>query len=163
MTTADARSSMPANGPVLRAVPALAFAAVVAALGAASAMAAGSSITVEQPWMRLIVKSRPAAGYFTLKNPTDTAVDLTAASSSACGMLMLHQSKDVNGVEQMRPVNSVAVPAHGSLSFAPGGYHLMCMSPAITMKVGATVPVTLTFADGQTVTAQFAVKGPGGK
>jgi copper(I)-binding protein len=37
------------------------------------------------------------------------------------------------------------------------------MQPQADMKVGATVPVTLKFKDGQTVTAQFPVKGPGGK
>jgi copper(I)-binding protein len=31
------------------------------------------------------------------------------------------------------------------------------------MNVGDTVPVTLTFAGGEKVTAQFPVKGPGGQ
>lgn len=57
------------------------------------------------------------------------------------------------------PVESVTVAAHGALHFAPGGYHMMCMSPSDAMTVGATVPVTLKFADGETITAQFPVKG----
>jgi hypothetical protein len=133
-------------------------------LGGTAALAAGGGgITVEKPWLRLIIKTRPAAGYFTLHNGTGAAVELTGASSSACGMLMLHQSQEVKGVEKMLPVNSVAIPAHGTISFAPGGYHLMCMSPRNAMAVGADVPVTLKFADGTDVTAQFPVKGPDAK
>jgi copper(I)-binding protein len=128
-----------------------------------SAAAAAGSVTVEHPWMRFIIKARPAAGYFTLRNNSDTAKQLTGASSSACGMLMMHQSKQEDGVDKMLPVKSVAVPAHGLVEFAPGGYHLMCMSPTNAMAIGAQVPVTLRFSDGASVTASFPVKGPGGK
>jgi hypothetical protein len=139
------------------------MAALLLGVTAAGAAAAAAGISVEKPWMRFVIKSRPAAGYFTLKNDTGSAIDLVGASSSACGMMMLHQSKEVNGVEKMLPVKSVSVPPHGSVSFATGGYHLMCMSPGSTIAVGALVPVTLKFADGTTVTAQFPVKGTGAK
>jgi periplasmic copper chaperone A len=137
----------------------LALLMLLPSLGAAGATTAG--LTVKNPSVRFIIKSRPAAGYFTLRNNTGSAVDLTGASSSACSMVMLHQSKAENGVEKMLPVKSVSVPPHGTIRFAPGGYHLMCMSPS--MKVGATVPITLKFADGQSVAAQFPVTGPTGK
>ena len=76
---------------------------------------------------------------------------------------MLHQSRNVNGVEQMEMVSSVTVPAHGSVKFAPGGYHLMCMSPSANIEPGRTVPVTLTFADHRTVTKPFMVRGANGR
>lgn len=123
---------------------------------------AADTVSVEKPWMRFIIKERPAAGYFTLKNDGDSAVELTGAASSACGMVMLHQSKSEGGVDKMLMVKSVKVPAHGSFSFAPGGHHLMCMQPKASMKRGASVPVVLKFADGKTLTASFPVKGPGG-
>lgn len=124
------------------------------------AFAAGA-VTVEQPWLRFIIKDRPAAGYVTLRNTGDTPAMLTGASSPGCGMLMLHQSKQENGVEKMLHVPSITIAAHSTFNFAPGGYHLMCMQPQ--MQVGESVPVTLTFKNGQTVTAQFPVKGAGGK
>jgi copper(I)-binding protein len=138
-------------------------AAVFALLAGSPTLAAEANVTVENPWVRFIIKARPAAGYFTLRNDGDTATKLTGASSSACGMLMMHRSTNENGVDKMLPVKSVPVPAHGSVSFAPGNYHLMCMSPSNAMALGANVPVTLKFADGQSVTAQFPVKGAGGK
>lgn len=137
------------------------MAALVAACGAPAL--AAEPVKVEQPWMRFIIKERPAAGYMTLHNAGDKAVTLTGASSPACGMLMLHQSKQEGGIDKMMHVSGVPVPPHGTASFAPGGYHLMCMQPQADMKAGTSVPVTLKFKGGQTVTAQFPVKGPGGK
>ena len=136
---------------------------LLAFLLAAPASAAPKGVSIEKPWIRLIIKARPAAGYFTLRNNGDKAVVLTGAVSSGCGMVMLHQSKDVNCVEKMLPVKSVTVKPHGTFSFAPGGYHLMCMKPQAAMAIGKSVPMTLKFAGGDSITAQFPVNGPGGK
>lgn len=136
--------------------------AAVLALTAAPAFAAGN-VSIENPWLRFIIKARPAAGYFTLKNGGDQPATLLSASSPACGMLMLHQSRQVNGVDTMRPVKSVTVPPHGTVSFAPGGYHLMCMQPRPSMQAGSSAMVTLQFEGGQSLTQSFPVKGPGGQ
>jgi copper(I)-binding protein len=152
-----ALSSNRAGGP---ASAALALALAAALMTATGSAALAARVKIEKPWMRLIIKARPAAGYFTLHNETTKTVTLTDASSSACGMMMLHESKVENGVEKMMHVASLKVPAGGTLTFQPGHYHLMCMKPQ--MAVGKSVPVTLKFADGQTLTAQFAVMGPGG-
>jgi periplasmic copper chaperone A len=125
--------------------------------------AVAEEVSVQNPWMRFIIKARPAGGFFTLRNDTNTALTLTGASSPACGMIMLHETKEVNGIAQMLPVKSLSVPAHGTLSFHPGGYHIMCMKPQSTMVVGHEVPVTLKFAGGKIVTASFPVRGPGGR
>ena len=85
------------------------------------------------------------------------------AASPACGMLMLHRSVEQGGQERMVSVTSVPVPAQGKVSFAPGGYHLMCMSPAAAMRPGRSVPVTLRFAGGGSLTASFPVRNATGK
>jgi copper(I)-binding protein len=113
--------------------------------------------------MRFILPSRPAAGYFTLNNDTDKAFTLTGAVSPDCGTLMLHQTLQQNGQDRMVPAKSIPVPAHGKVVFAPGGYHLMCMSPAAALRPDKTVPVTLRFADGSTVTVRFPVRGATGQ
>jgi copper(I)-binding protein len=60
----------------------------------------------------------------------------------------------------MMDVPSITVPAHGSVTLAPGGYHLMCMQPA--MKVGDKVSVTLMVAGHPDVTAMLPVLGAQG-
>ena len=78
-------------------------------------------------------------------------------------MVMLHRSMSKDGSNAMVEVGSVTVPPGGSIEFAPGGYHLMCMSPAKDMRDRKSVPMVLKFKDGSTVRADFAVRGPGGK
>lgn len=130
---------------------------------AGTASAADTGLTLSGGWIRFILPSRPAAGYFTLSNASDKPQILTGASSPACGSLMIHQSLRSGDREEMRMVDSATVPAHGTLLFAPGGYHLMCLSPSAEMKIGAQVPVTLTFASGASLTDNFPVRGIGGK
>lgn len=114
-----------------------------------------SAVTVSKPWFRYILPQTPAGGYMTLENQSSSPAVLTGAASPACSMMMLHRSETKNGKEIMAGVSNVVVPPGGSLSFAPGGYHLMCMEPK--MKPGQHVPVTLTFQDGQTINATFPV------
>ena len=60
-------------------------------------------------------------------------------------------------------VQTVRIPAHGKVTFAPGGYHLMCMSPAKDMAPGRSVPVMLRFENGGGITADFPVRGVSGR
>jgi copper(I)-binding protein len=129
----------------------------------AARAAAPDGVSLGEQWFRFITPTIPAAGYFTLSNSSATPQTLIGASSSACGLLMLHQSVTKNGVEQMIMVPKVPVAAHGTLQFAPGGYHLMCMSPAAAMRPGQSVPVTLQFEGGASLSANFPVRGATGK
>lgn len=141
-------------------------AAAVAALGLMAmtpAHAGEPGLSLQGGWMRMLISSRPAGGYFTLHNAAAQDRTLTGAASPACGSVMLHRSVHNGTQERMIKVAQVKVPAHGTLSFAPGGYHLMCMHPGATMRPGASVPMTLRFADGGTLTASFLVKGAMGK
>jgi len=60
-------------------------------------------------------------------------------------------------------VMSLAVAAGETVTFAPGGYHLMCMDTKPALKPGARVPVTFHFAGNQDVTATFDVRNATGK
>jgi copper(I)-binding protein len=93
----------------------------------------------------------------TLHNAAKQPAVLTGARSPACGMLMLHRTISAGGTERMIGVDQVTVPAEGSVRFAPGGYHLMCMQPH--MHRGESVPVTLMFGDGRELVVSFPVHG----
>ena len=141
-------------------VAARAAALGLAVLAPASALAA-PPLTVSQPWFRYLLAQVPAGGYLTLENASDQPAILTKASSPACGMLMLHKTVRSGGMEKMVAVPSITVPANGSFSFSPGGYHLMCMQPK--MAPGETVPVTLSFAGGTELTVSFPVRNAKGQ
>lgn len=121
---------------------------------------AGGSVTVSHPWFRYLLPQVPAGGYLVLRNASGTPAILTGASSPACGSLMLHHSVHESGMDMMKGVKSITVPPRGSFAFSEGGYHLMCVKPKMT--VGKKVPVTLDFADGMKLRAEFTVSGPQG-
>ncbi len=121
---------------------------------------APASVHAQKAWFRYLLPSVPAGGYMTLTNSGDTTTKLVKASSPACGTLMLHKSENNGGTSMMVMVKSITIPAHGQVSFAEGGYHLMCMQP--NMKVGDKVGVTLTFDDGAALLLMVPVYGPGG-
>ena len=125
--------------------------------------ACADEVVVSDSWFRALPGGLPAGGYFSLRNTGATPIELTGAASSACGMLMLHQSTEGGGVSRMNDVRGVAVPAGGSITFAPGGYHLMCTNPTRAMAPGTSVRVTLIFANGKRMEANFAVRDAAGK
>lgn len=137
--------------------------APLAAVLLTAAAPAPSALHISDGWFRALPAPIPSAGYFTLHNDGGSPVTLVGADSPACGMLMLHRSMHNGSTERMVMVDKVAVPAHGTIHFAPGGYHLMCTSPTAAMKHGATVPVTLHFTGGAALTGRFVVKNARGK
>ncbi len=137
--------------------------AAALALLVSVAAAQGSEVKVSDAWLRALPAGLPAGGYFTLHNNTGKALTLTGASSAACGMLMLHKSDDMGGMMHMEDVTKVEVPAGGTIKFAPGGYHLMCMEPSADIKPGGKVRITLGFSDGSRVETPFAVRSASGQ
>ena len=135
----------------------------LALLAATAGAAQAEGVTVTDAWIRALPPSVPSGGYFTLHNGTPAPVTLAAAQSPACGMLMLHKSDSSAGMTSMDDVSEVIVPAGGTVKFAPGGYHLMCMEAGPAIKPGQHVPVTLNFRGGAKVTAIFAVRNAAGK
>src|SRR6185437_14279087 len=70
------------------------------------------------------------AGYGVLRNGSSRAVTLTGASSPDFAMAQIHETREDNGVEHMRRIDPLVLPAGGEVRFAPGGKHLMLMRPS---------------------------------
>uniref|UniRef100_UPI0025E0AC85 copper chaperone PCu(A)C n=1 Tax=uncultured Phenylobacterium sp. TaxID=349273 RepID=UPI0025E0AC85 len=95
--------------------------------------------------------------FMTLANPGPKADALVAATSPLAGQVMIHRSVVSGGMASMKMVPNVPVPARSSVTFAPGGYHLMFMGLTRSLKAGDILPATLTFASGAKVKAGFVV------
>jgi copper(I)-binding protein len=143
-------------------VAACVLATCLAAVAFCAALAA-ENVAITDAWIRALPPGVPSGGYFTLHNGGQKPLTLIGASSPACGMLMLHKSENIGGMSSMQDVGEVDVPAGGTIKFAPGGYHLMCMDARPVIKPGGVVPLTLTFKDGSNLTAKFAVRNAAGK
>ena len=130
---------------------------------AVSASVATSDVSVEGAWVRAAPPGAAMlAGYMTLRNSGKTPVRFEWTQSDAFGMVELHRSAMVNGMETMRPAGVQAIPAGGALRFEPGGLHLMLMDPRRALKVGDVVRFRLHFADGSfvDVAAPVAAQAP---
>ncbi|WP_341316125.1 copper chaperone PCu(A)C [Paraburkholderia sp. IMGN_8] len=124
---------------------------------------AGTAATasVSDCWIRALPGKLPSGGYFKASNAGDQPLNLVGVSSDAFGMAMLHQTQKQGSTSAMVMVDQVPVPAHGSLAFAPGNYHVMLEQPKEPLKIGSTIPLTFTFSDGQKVIAACTVKSAG--
>jgi periplasmic copper chaperone A len=140
---------------------AAAFALACSLLFSATAQAAGPQpITVQNAWVRWLPNNLPAAAYVTLVNAGDKPVDLIDISSSDYGSAMLHQTVSNGSTQKMVMVDKVTVPARGTVSIAPGGYHVMLEDAKHKIAPGDTVHLQLKFSDGETLDTPFAVKPP---
>ncbi|MBB2984550.1 hypothetical protein FHX57_006353 [Paraburkholderia tropica] len=133
------------------------------AAAALPAFAAPSgAMMVSDCWIRSMPGDTPSGGYFKLMNMSDKSIDLVGVTTEAFGMSMLHQTQSSGSTSKMVMVDKAAVPANGTLAFAPGGYHVMFEHAKKPLVVGSTIPVTFKFSDGESVDAQCAVKNAAG-
>jgi copper(I)-binding protein len=119
---------------------------------------AATTASISDCWIRALPGDLPSGGYFKASNTGDQPLDLVGVSADAFGMAMLHQTQSQGSTSAMAMVEQVTVPAHGSLVFAPGNYHVMLEHPKQPLKIGTTIPLTFSFSDGEKLTAACAVK-----
>lgn len=124
----------------------------------AQAAQAADQVRVAHAWIRVLPSALPAGGYATLDNTGAVAVKLVAADSRAYGRVMLHESTVNGGVSRMHRIRQLVVPAHGSVTLKPGGYHLMLMHAQHTVKPGQRISIRLHFADGSTRRVDFLAR-----
>lgn len=117
--------------------------AIPAALSAEPA--APSAVTVTNAWARPSFGT-VAAAYFTLNNPAPEAERLVSVSCTCAKSAEIHRSSMTDGIMEMRPVDGLDLPAHGSADLSPGGSHLMLIGLAHPLKAGEQIVLTLHFA-----------------
>ena len=98
--------------------------------------------------------TRMGAGYLTLTNNTEDPITITKVTSPQYDAVEMHESVVENGIAKMRPLDSVTVPAHGSVAFEPGARHLMLIRPT-----GSGAGVTLHFMAGDSRVLTVNVPG----
>jgi len=117
-------------------------------------------LTIVEAWARA-TPVKTGAAYISVRNDGDTADRLTGVSSDVAQMTHLHQSKEENGVMQMRPVDGIDLPPHATVTLKPGGNHVMLMGLANPLKAGDTFPLALTFEKAGATTVTVTVKPAG--
>jgi len=116
-----------------------------------------AELELKSGWVRLVPPvSDSSAAYLTLANTGDQAVTIVGVSSGVADMTMLHGMRMENGRMVMFGLDRLEVPAHGEVSLAPGGSHIMLVGLKSALTEGEEVQLTLKYADG--TTQQLTVK-----
>jgi len=104
------------------------------------------------------VKGNPGAAYFTLANSGEKAVTIAAIAVDGAAKAEMHQTTG----GQMAPVDKAEVAPGAALKFAPGGYHVMLFELDPKLAAGGTAEITVTFADGDKLSAPLTIEAAGG-
>ena len=119
-------------------------------------------ITIVHPWSRPAAQGQNGVIYLDIMN-TGTADDrLVAVSTPLATKVELHRSTMEEGVHRMEAVESVVVPAGGTVALAPGGHHVMLVGLKFMLMAEETIPVTFTFERSGAITTGVAVEVRGG-
>lgn len=116
-------------------------------------------LTITHPWARPTPPGLTVtAVYFEVKNNGNKADKLIGYSSTVAGRTELHETRMDGAMARMRPVQSVTIPASGSIKAEPGGLHLMLLDLKQTLAVGQRVPITLKFERAGDVRVEAVVE-----
>lgn len=126
-----------------------------------AATAATAAPRVSGAWVRLpAVAANPGAAYLVITggNAADTLIE---ASSPLAGRVELHSMESKGGVMRMSTLDNVAVGPGATVSFSPGGNHLMLFGLLPGAKAGTDMPLALRFAKAGTVMVNARVYAAG--
>lgn len=155
-------SAPPAQPPASEPEPATARAGAPASQPTAKTQA--DTVTIGSSWVRAVPPGAGTTAWFgVLTNEAPSQATVTGASSPAAGSVELHTHVEQDGMMKMRQVDRLDIPGADHLHLQPGGDHIMLIGLQEDLAEGASVPLTLTFADGSTKAVTTTVtKGPPG-
>jgi copper(I)-binding protein len=133
---------------------------------------APAELKVDGAWVRLpAVASNPGAAYFTLHGGSEKA-NLVAVSAKFAVRAEIHESMKhdmanmpdmnmANGAMMMQPVKDVVIQPGDTVTFEPGGKHVMLFDMSTSLTPGRKAPLTLSFADGKRIEIEAIIVGAG--
>lgn len=132
--------------------------ALFALLGTAQ-NAQASQLSIEDPWVRPVMKGQDTVAYVYLRNDTVDRVNLTGASSMVADSAQINETMvQENGVLLTRPIAQISFGTSQGIALQPRGLHIALKEIKATFKPGDVLPVTLLYGDGTKQTFQAVVR-----
>lgn len=133
--------------------------AIIAAPLAAHGFNVGD-LRIGHPWSRETASGQKSGGGFlTISNNGTQADRLVSATSPAAAKVQIYAVSMTGGVMRTRVLtDGLAIPAGASVSFQPGGYHIMLIGLKVPLKEGTLVPAELRFRRAGKVNINFKVE-----
>lgn len=116
-------------------------------------------LEIDHPWSLLVPPvSANGAAYFVVHNHGKSADRLVGADTERAASAEVHEHVMKDGMMKMQKVEGVDIPAGGTLTFAPGHYHLMLFGLKKPLADGERFPVTLHFQKAGDVKVEVEVQ-----
>ncbi len=144
---------------------ALAVVLALALMGCGPGATTGSRLTITGAWVRASTPGATmTAAYLTITNDGDADDTLTGVTSPSAGSVGMHRTStstdtpSMPGMVGMDEVDAIHVPAGGTATLEPGGFHLMLSGLAGDLVAGSKVTLVLTFEHAGPVTVEAEVR-----
>jgi copper(I)-binding protein len=139
-----------------RLIMAAALTALLASAAAAHDYKLGD-LHIDHPVIRVAhPAARTGAGFMTIMNHGKTADRLVAVETAASTRADLHGTFREGNVMRMRAqASGVVIPAGGSVTFAPGGLHVMFIGLKAAVPNGSSIRGSLRFEKAGTIEVAF--------
>lgn len=107
------------------------------------------------------VEGNPAAIYFDLTYAGDKGISLTGAEVKGAKSSQIHDTMEWSGKMEMGEAPPIAMQKGDSVSFAPGGKHVMVFDPSPELKAGGKTEVTLKIMGGDSYSFTVPINAAG--
>jgi len=130
------------------------IAIALTSLAAACSGGQTESLTIENASYRPpLVERGVGVAYFSI---TSSIADrISGVSSPQAKAVEIHESTSVGGMAGMDRLDGVDLPAGKTVTFGPGGLHLMVIEPQ-NASANATFPIQIALESGRVETISFA-------
>ena len=98
------------------------------------------------------------AAYLTIKNNSDTPLELIGIKSESFKSVMLHQSSLENGMAKMRHLEKLIINNAESVKLEPNGKHIMLMGAKENLWEKESFILTLEFSNGTNIQQTIPLK-----
>lgn len=114
---------------------------------------AGPTLRLQEARVRALIPGQDkTVAYFELTNRGPATTTLIGAESDFSRAIELHTTTLIDGIMRMRRLNDVVIKPGKTVSFQPGGNHLMLFG---VTSLAAHNQIRFHFADGTVLSTEF--------
>jgi periplasmic copper chaperone A len=133
----------------------------LALLACTGAQAPSVRLEISDAWVRASMGTDATAAYMRIGNSGNVDDELIGVTVEGAQRVELHRSMPgASGMHAMEPVAGIHVPAGGTATLEPGGFHLMLFELDEPLEPGDEVLIVLTFAQAGSWPVLADVRAP---
>ncbi len=122
------------------------------------ACGAREGVEVRDAWARPAAQGGNGGVFFELQNFDPAPDELIGASSDVAEVVEIHESKMDGDIMKMQMMPSLPIEAKSTVTFKPGGLHVMLINLKQDLKLDDEFKVVLHFKNHADITIQVKVK-----